>query len=100
MCVCWPLTVRDLVQNGDLLSFWVAGEDGGPVVVRPTGLECFGPLPGILRPLDFSMFMVSNREGRGIIHEALDVGLDRRSLSLHFTCRTEKKVWSERYVCS
>lgn len=57
-------------------------EDGDPVVVRPTGLECFGPLPGILRPLDFSMFMVSTREGEGMFHEALDVQTVGRSLSI------------------
>lgn len=47
------------------------------MVVRPTGLECFGPLPGILRPLDFSMFMVSAGGG-----EALDVQTVGRSLSI------------------
>ncbi len=49
-------------EEADLLSFWAAGLVDGPAVVRPTGLECLGPLPGIFKPLDFSMFIMSTGE--------------------------------------
>jgi len=50
------------LKEADLLSFWAAGLVDGPAVVRPTGLECLGPLPGIFKPLDFSMFIMSTGE--------------------------------------